>query len=324
MQIKPSTAYHYSDICLIPQRGILSTRSNADTSVKLGKRTFRLPVFPSNMACTINSSLAKDLASEGYFYIMHRCGDSGKFIDTCLKDNYFTSISVGIKDEDRKFIENIKNSYPNNDIDYITIDVAHGHSLQTIKMVEFVKTVLPNVFLIAGNIATAAAAFDLKNAGADAVKVGIGQGNACITKDKTGFTVPMFTCVRDVYEENVGIPIIADGGIKSNGDIAKAIVAGADMVMCGSLFAECVDSPSEIFEDSTGQSYKLYYGSASEYNKFEKKHIEGVLKRIPQNSMTYSEKMKEILQDLSSSISYSGGSCLKSLKGSIKFYATKR
>lgn len=324
MQIKPSTAYHYSDICLIPQRGILTSRSFADTSVKLGNRTFKLPVLPSNMACTINSNLAKSLAESGYFYIMHRFGNNEEVINNCFTDNYFTSISIGIKEEDEKFIQKIKDSYLSEAMEYITIDVAHGHSLQTLKMIEYVKNILPKVFLIAGNIATATAAFDLKNAGADAVKVGIGQGNACITKDKTGFTVPMFTCVRDVYEENVGIPIIADGGIRSNGDIAKAIVAGADMVMCGSLFAECVDSPSEIFEDASGESYKLYYGSASEYNKFEKKHIEGVLRKIPQNSMTYSDKMKEILQDLSSAISYSGGSCLKSLKGSIKFYATKR
>jgi len=190
-------------------------------------------------------------------------------------------------------------------------------------MIDYIKNNLPKTYLIAGNIATAEAAFALKNAGANAVKVGIGQGNACITKDKTGFTVPMFTCVRDIYEERIGIPIIADGGIRSNGDIAKAIVAGADMVMCGSLFAECIDRTSDLFEDISGEKYKLYYGSASEHNKSEKTHIEGVLKKVPQNTMTYLDKMEEIRQDLSSAISYSGGTNLENLKGSIKFYATK-
>lgn len=319
MLIKPSTAYHYSDICLIPQKGILPSRSDADTSVTLGKHTFALPVLPSNMRCTINSSLAQTLAYQKYFYVMHRFDDSKVFIRNAISENYYVSISVGIKEEDRCLINGIKDL----DIEYITVDVAHGHSLQTMKMVEYIKSKMPNAFIIAGNIATATAAFDLKSAGADAVKVGIGQGNACITKDKTGFTVPMFTCVRDIYEENIGIPIIADGGIKSNGDIAKAIVAGADMVMCGSLFAVCIDSPSEIVKDTTGQTYKLYYGSASEHNNYYQRHIEGTLKKIPQNSMTYVEKLEEIKQDLSSAISYSGGSNLTSLKGSVKVYAAK-
>ena len=319
MQIKPSTAYHYSDICLIPQKGILPSRSGADTSITLGRHTFALPVLPSNMKCTIDSLLAQTLACQRYFYIMHRFDDNEVFIKNAMSSDHYVSISVGIKEEDRNLIDKIKDLH----IEYITVDVAHGHSLQTLEMVEYIKTKMPGAFLIAGNIATAAAAFDLKNAGADAVKVGIGQGNACITKDKTGFTVPMFTCVRDIYEENIGIPIIADGGIQSNGDIAKAIVAGADMVMCGSLFAVCVDSPSEIVKDTAGQTYKLYYGSASEHNNYYQRHIEGTLKKIPQNSMTYLEKLEEIKHDLSSAISYGGGSNLTSLKGSVKVYATK-
>jgi GMP reductase len=252
---------------------------------------------------------------------MHRFLDNNLFIKTAQENNFYVSISVGVKQEDKNLITLIKGM--GIEIEYITIDVAHGHSEQVIEMIDIIKNNLPDVFLIAGNIATAEAAIDLKLAGADAVKVGIGQGSACITKDKTGFTVPMFTCVRDIYEEKIGIPIIADGGVRSNGDIAKAIVAGADMVMCGSLFAECVDSPSDIFEDSDGHKYKLYYGSASEHNKINKIHIEGTLKKVPQTTMTYLQKMEEIRQDLSSAISYSGGNNLRSLKGSIKFYATK-
>lgn len=321
MQIKPSTAYHYSDINLIPRKGILSSRSKADTSVRLGNRTFMLPVLPSNMKCTIDPILAHSLSYEGYFYIMHRFLDNNLFIRTAQENNFYVSMSVGVKQEDKNLITLIKSM--GIEVEYITIDVAHGHSEQVIEMIDIIKNNLPDVFLIAGNIATAEAAIDLKLAGADAVKVGIGQGNACITKDKTGFTVPMFTCVRDIYEEKIGIPIIADGGVRSNGDIAKAIVAGADMVMCGSLFAECVDSPSDIFEDSDGHKYKLYYGSASEHNKSNKTHIEGTLKKVPQTTMTYLQKMEEMRQDLSSAISYSGGNNLRSLKGSIKFYATK-
>ena len=311
--------FDYDSMNLIPKKSFVNSRSECDTYVKLDKLIFKLPVIPANMECVINEEIALKLAKQSYFYIMHRFDNNEAFIRNALTKNHYVSISVGIKEEDRNLINIIKDL----NIEYITVDVAHGHSLQTIKMVEYIKNKMPGAFLIAGNIATAAAAFDLKNAGADAVKVGIGQGNACITKDKTGFTVPMFTCVRDIYEENIGIPIIADGGIQSNGDIAKAIVAGADMVMCGSLFAVCVDSPSEIVKDTTGQTYKLYYGSASEHNNYYQRHIEGTLKKIPQNSMTYLEKLEEIKHDLSSAISYSGGSNLTSLKGSVRVYATK-
>ena len=311
-------AYHYSNINLIPQQGVLESRSQADTCVKLGDKTFMLPVVPSNMTCTIDEGLAHLLAYEGYFYVMHRFSNNLGFVNAALSNQYYISVSVGVKDEDKNFINTLRyNRVP----EYITLDIAHGHSKQALDMVKYIKDLMPTTFLIAGNIATAQAAWDLKVAGADAVKVGIGQGNACTTKDKTGFTVPMFTCVQDVSKEDIGIPIIADGGIKCNGDIAKAIVAGADLVMCGSLFAECSDSPSDIFQDDSGQVYKMYFGSASEHNKTDKKHIEGTLKRIPQNTMTYLEKLEEIRQDLSSAISYSGGTSLKDLRG-VKYYVT--
>lgn len=311
-------AYHYSNISLVPKRGLLKTRSLADTSVKLGDKSFMLPVVPSNMTCTINEALAHTLAYEGYFYVMHRFSNNAGFVNVALTNQHYLSISVGVKKEDKHFINALKY---NNVPEYITLDIAHGHSILALDMIKLIKDTLPTTFLIAGNIATAEAAWDLKAAGADAVKVGIGQGNACTTKDKTGFTVPMFTCVQDVAKANIGIPIIADGGIRCNGDIAKAIVAGADLVMCGSLFAECSDSPSDTFVDLDGQTYKMYFGSASEHNKHDKKHIEGTLKRIPQNTMTYLEKLEEIRQDLSSAISYSGGTTLKDLR-EVNYYVT--
>lgn len=318
--MEQNKAYHYSNINLIPKKGILKSRSKADTSIKLGEKTFMLPVMPSNMKCTIDHSLAHQLAYEGYFYIMHRFDNSVAFITEAINKQFFISISVGVKSEDRMLIQHLSRNKDVN-IEYITLDIAHGHSEQALDMIKIIKDTLPGVFLIAGNIATPEAAWDLRMAGADAVKVGIGQGNACTTKDKTGFTVPMFTCVKEIAAAKIGAPVIADGGIKCNGDIAKALVAGADMVMCGSLFAECSDSPSDTFQDDSGQIYKMYFGSASEHNKAEKIHIEGTLRRIPQNTMTYLEKLEEIRQDLSSAISYSGGLTLKDLKD-VEYYVS--
>jgi GMP reductase len=312
MPNETKVAYKYSDVCLIPKKGILGSRSLADTSVYLGKRKFRLPIIPANMRCTIDPKLAHDLSQENCFYIMHRFDDTLAFVRRAINSSHFISISVGVTAEDKRLIGLIKRS----DIkpEYITIDIAHGHSIQALEMVAFIKSELPDTFLIAGNVATTEGARELKSAGAAAIKVGVGQGNACTTKDKTGFTMPMFTCIQEIADAHLGLPIIADGGIRCNGDIAKAISAGATMVMCGSIFAECSDSPSNIVVGEDGTTYKLYYGSASAHNKTEHTHIEGTLKRVPQNTMTYSQKLEEIRQDLASAISYSGGKSLNDLK----------
>ena len=196
-----------------------------------------------------------------------------------------------------------------------------------IDMIKFIKKELPSTKIIAGNVATRQAVIDLANAGADAVKVGIGQGSPCTTKDKTGFTLPMFSCTKDCSNTYIGkseenlfrVPIIADGGIKCNGDIAKAMVAGADMVMAGGLFASCVDSPAAVIEIN-GEFHKAYFGSASYENKKHRNHIEGKLNKIKNNGMTYKQKLKEIQQDLQSAISYSGGLNLLSFEKTDYYY----
>jgi GMP reductase len=197
---------------------------------------------------------------------------------------------------------------------YITIDVAHAHCLNVRKIIEYTRESLGDtVYIIAGNVCTPEGVKALSAWGADAVKVGVGQGSPCTTKDKTGFTMPMFSCVLecsnqlDVFGNK--IPIIADGGIKHSGDIAKALVAGADMVMTGKLFARCSDSPADTIITDKGKQ-KIYYGSASEENKGHSRNIEGIKKCLCVDSMTYVEKINEIKQDLQSSISYAGGSSL--------------
>jgi GMP reductase len=134
----------------------------------------------------------------------------------------------------------------------------------------------------------------------------------------------MFTCVQNcsnvTLNNGTSIPIIADGGICCNGDIAKALVAGATMVMAGSMFAACTDSPASLI-NINGVNHKAYFGSASAENKGHNNNIEGKLNNIPNNGMTYGEKFNEITQDLQSSISYAGGTALSCLTpGEVQFY----
>lgn len=149
-------------------------------------------------------------------------------------------------------------------VDAIVVDTAHGHSRPVIEMVKKIKKKYPEIDVIAGNVATAEGTRDLIEAGADAVKVGIGPGSICTTRVVAGAGVPQITAIYECAAEasRFGIPIIADGGIKYSGDITKAIAAGADVVMIGSLFAGTEESPGEI-EIYQGRSYKVYRGMGS-------------------------------------------------------------
>lgn len=149
-------------------------------------------------------------------------------------------------------------------VDAIVIDSAHGHSANVLRVVRMVKDTYPDLDVIAGNVATGAAAKDLIEAGVDCVKVGIGPGSICTTRVVAGIGVPQITAIMDVYAvaKEYGIPVIADGGIKYSGDITKAIAAGANVCMMGSMFAGCEESPGsyELFQ---GRKYKVYRGMGS-------------------------------------------------------------
>lgn len=320
-----SKAYKYSDICLVPNYSEVYSRSDCDTFCELGGKNFKLPIIPANMKSVINMRLAKWMSQNDYFYIMHRF-DNHLADDVGLansEDWKTISFSVGVKMTDKMHVMNIGKA-KNIRVDFLTIDIAHGHCSRMKMMIEHIKKWLPNTKIIAGNVATPSAVRDLASWGADIVKVGIGQGSPCTTKDKTGFTMPMFSCATwcsNVFKDENSekpIPIIADGGIKCNGDIAKAMVAGASMVMAGGLFAACTDSPA-VSSTVNDIPHKAYFGSASAENKGHNNNIEGKLTNIVSNGMTYESKLNEIKQDIQSAISYSGGDDLSSLKNADYF-----
>ena len=219
-------------------------------------------------------------------------------------------------------------------VDVLVVDSAHGHSKNVLNTVKKIKEKFPNIDVIGGNIVTKEAAKDLIEAGCDAVKVGIGPGSICTTRIIAGVGVPQLTAVMEVAEycKDKGIGVIADGGIKQSGDIAKAIAAGADCVMLGGLFAGCDEAPGEemIYE---GRKYKIYVGmgslvamkrgSADRYfqnSKVEMKKLvpEGIEGRVPYKGQV-SDVIYQLMGGLRSGMGYCGCKTIFEMKTNARF-----
>lgn len=216
-------------------------------------------------------------------------------------------------------------------VDAFVLDSAHGHSKNILKSVEKVKTAFPDVSLIAGNVATAEATKALIESGADCVKVGIGPGSICTTRVVAGIGVPQITAIYDVAQvaQKYNIPVIADGGIKFSGDIVKAIAAGADVIMAGSILAGCEESPgdSEIYQ---GRQFKVYRGMGSlgamndgskdrYFQEGNKKLVpEGVEGRVPYKGLA-ADTIYQLLGGLRAGMGYCGTKTIEELKQNGKF-----
>ena len=216
-------------------------------------------------------------------------------------------------------------------VDVVVIDSAHGHSANIFKTLKMIKSEFPDLQVIAGTVATGAATRDLIEAGADAVKVGIGPGSICTTRVVAGIGVPQVTAIMDCYEaaKEYGVPIIADGGIKFSGDIVKAIAAGGSVCMMGSMFAGCDEAPGD-FEIFQGRKYKVYRGMGSiaamengskdRYFQSNAKKLvpEGVEGRVAYKG-SIEDTVFQLMGGLRSGMGYCGAKDVETLKETGKF-----
>lgn len=247
-----------------------------------------------------------------------------------IQGRLLVGAAVGITSDTLERVEALKNA----GVDVITLDSAHGHSKGVIDMVKLVKKTFKTIQLIAGNVATATGAKALADAGADAVKVGVGPGSICTTRVVTGAGAPQLTAVMEAAEalKKKGVPVIADGGIRYTGDMVKAIAAGASTIMAGSIFAGTEESPGEtiIYEGRKFKSYRgmgsveaMKEGSSDRYfqdveTDIKKLVPEGIVGRVPYKG-TLNEIVQQFVGGLRAGMGYCGAKDIKTLQEDAQF-----
>jgi len=251
----------FDDVLIVPAKSDIRSRRIPNLTSKLTKtKTIETPLISANMDTVTEAPMAIAMHQLGALGILHRFINIEGQVEQVRKVKQagakIISASIGVNDD---FKERAK-ALVEAGVNVMTIDIAHGHSVQMMETMKWLKDTFAGLEIIAGNMATPDAVQDLIEAGADAVKVGIGPGSMCTTRIITGCGVPQLTAIALCSEvaESYGVPVIADGGIRTSGDMVKAFAAGASTIMLGSMLAGTIESPGEIVNGR-----KQYRGMAS-------------------------------------------------------------
>jgi len=317
----------FDDVLLVPQYSEVDSRHSLDLS---GNRlSLAVPFISANMDTITEESMAIAMHEQGGMGIIHRFLDTDRLaqiITRCKQNRAPVCVSIGINESRKEHIEVALSK----GVKMFCVDVAHGHHKgvwDTIRSLRKRTDFDPEIIIIAGNVATPEGAEFLAEAGANIVKVGVGPGSVCTTRIKTGHGVPQITALENIKQHMIGnysdVELIADGGIRNGGDIAKAIAAGADYVMIGSLLAGTDETPGDIVTDGQGHKVKMYRGMASLSAQLDMGR--GKEKIIEEGAISYKRcrgPMNYVIRDLKlglcSAFSYSGSSNMKQFKSKAK------
>ena len=324
----------FDDVLLVPQYSNVLP-SETDISLSLtNKILLKAPFLSSAMDTVTESNMAIAMAKAGGIGIIHRnlnIKKQAKEIYKVKKKKLLVGAAIGTSQ--REDLDRAK-VLINNGCDLIVIDTAHGHSEKVLRILSNLKKTCKNIPICVGNIATGQAAKKLYNSGADIVKVGIGPGSICTTRMVAGIGVPQISAIMDIKQslKNKKIKIISDGGIKFSGDIAKALAAGADAIMMGSIFAGTDESPGKKFK-AKDKFYKIYRGmgsigamSSGSANRYFQKNFKDRSKFVPEGvegRVEYKGNVSKIIFQLKgglrSSMGYIGARNLKQISKNAKF-----
>jgi IMP dehydrogenase len=326
-------ALTFDDVLLLPKYSNILP-SNTDIFLNLTKKiSLKVPFLTSAMDTVTESKMAAAIAIEGGMGIIHRnlnIKNQSSEVKKVKSKSLLVGAAIGTNKED---LDRAR-SLISNGVDLIVIDTAHGHSEKVLKTLSKIKKIINKVPICVGNIATGEAAKRLYNSGADIIKVGIGPGSICTTRMVAGIGVPQISAIMDVKKalSKKKIKIISDGGIKFSGDIAKALAAGADAIMMGSIFAGTEESPGKKFLIK-GKIYKHYRGmgsigamSAGSANRYFQKNYKDKSKFVPEGvegRVEFKGKVSKIIYQLQgglrSSMGYIGAKNLKEINKRATF-----
>jgi IMP dehydrogenase len=313
-------ALSFDDVLLVPQYSDIMSRRTVDLSTELSSDlVFDLPVISSPMDTVTESKMASSMAACGGFGIIHRYNTIPEQVGLVRETTGIVSAAIGVAGD---YLERAS-ALVESGVKILCVDIAHGHHLLMEAALKRLKDMFgDSVHLMAGNVATLQATNDLARWGANSVRVGIGGGSICSTRLVSGHGVPTFHSILECSRTEHDIKIIADGGIKTTGDMVKALAAGADFVMVGSMLAGTKETPGEIFVGAEGKQYKVYRGMASgaaqKAWRGKTSTPEGVSTTIP-----YKGPVHLILDDIrggiSSGLSYTGATTLMELRVNAEF-----
>jgi len=314
-------ALSFDDVLLVPQYSNIKSRTEVDISNKLDdENIFTLPVISSPMDTITGAEMATSMASNGALGIVHRYNSIEEQLFILSNVEGTKAAAIGMTGD---YVERSRNLVDLGEAKILCVDVAHGHHVMMERCLKTLKDDFGDtVHIMAGNVATLEAFDALAKWGADSIRVGIGGGSICSTRLVSGHGVPTLQSVLECARTEYDVKIIADGGIKTVGDMVKAYAAGADFVMVGSMLAGTKETPGQTFKNSEGKKYKVYRGMASSEAQTtwrgKSSTPEGVSTTVP-----YKGKVSNILSDIvggiRSGFSYSGTKTFKEFQSKASF-----
>ena len=320
--------YSYEDVLIVPKYNKVISRKDVCMKTKVTRNyEIEIPILVANMDTTCEAPMAIAIGKLGGLGVLHRFNtieSQSKQVKMIKSKKLIAAAALGVKDYKER-LEALSNA----GVNIIVLDIAHGHSKYAGKTLDFIKENYPHIDVMAGNVATKDAAEYFLSKGADAIKIGIGPGSMCTTRIMTGAGVPQITAIMDVYEGTQGrIPICADGGLKYPGDLVKAIGAGANTIISGSIFAGTKEAPGKLIKKN-GKFYKIYRGMASFDATLKKKKMDGKTKKeiisvegektlIPYKG-PIEPIIKKLLGGLASGMTYIGANKMESFIGKVDF-----
>ena len=323
--MKFKEAVTYDDMLLVPQYSDITSRSEVDIGSYLGEKKFTLPIIASPMDTISESAMAKVMGNLGGLAVLHRYNsidEQQKMAHEVVSHADWSgqvAAAIGVTGDYLERAEALIAA----GTDILCIDVAHGHHILMKKALETLRNEYDNhIYIIAGNVCTLEGINDVADWGANAVRCNIGGGSICSTRLVTGHGLPGLQTIFDCARTDRDVKIIADGGIKTSGDIVKALAAGADFVMCGSLFAGTDETPGSVVHLPNGEIAKQYRGMASRNAQMDWRgkstSPEGVSSYVPyKGSVEYI--LEDIIGGIKSGFSYSGARNLAELQHKVEW-----